>query len=161
MAKIFHPITLVTPAGGSYRFLALDEAKKFTPVYAVTWMTTANQTVTRTFGGGAGGVSLGFFHRQARWSYQLTATRFGDWKSAADGPVELAPAEKVKLRPLVVSELNRRELRRGARLEQLIGQPVEIDSVVCWQNGVVLLAWLALALAGIALVRWLWSTRGG
>jgi predicted Ser/Thr protein kinase len=153
---VFKPTTLITPEGGSYRFIALEEWQKFKPVYAVTLMTGANQNITRTLGWDAkNGASLGFFQRKANWSYQLTATRF-DWKSVADGPAEIAPEERAKLRPLVVSELNRREIGRGARLEQFLDHGQQADSVVCWQNLVVLLAWLSLPLAVLTLI---WKLR--
>jgi hypothetical protein len=159
--EILRPMTLITPEGGSYRFVAFEEWQKFNPVYAVTLMKSANQSTTRTLGWDSQqGASFGFFRRSANWTYQLTATRF-DWKSAADGPVEIAPAERAKLRPLVVAELNRREIGRGARLEQMLDHGAQIESAVCWQNLVVLLAWLSLPLGALALFLMFWHTLAG
>ncbi len=161
-AEIFHPITLITPEGESYRFLAFEEWHKFKPVYAVNWMVEARQEVTRTFGWDSQqGASLGFFRRGAFWKYQLTGTRFGNWKGPEDGPLEIAPAERTKLRPLVVAELNRRAFGRGRLLEDILDNGRHEESSVCWQNLVVLLALLSLPLAVIATILLLWSALFG
>ena len=154
-AEIFQPITLITPEGDSFRFIAFEEWHKFKPVYAVTMTTMARQEVTLTPGWDAGKVIAGFFHRSARWSYELTGTRF-EWKGSDDGPIELAPGERKKLRPLVVAELNRRAFGRGRLLEDMLDNGRREESFVCWQNLVTLLAWLSLPLAAVALLLRLW-----
>ncbi len=153
VAEIFNPLVLVTPEGDSYRFIEFGQHTGITPLYAVTRMVTANQSVTRALGWSADGLSLGFFRQQAAWRYTLTAHRFdAQWKSAADGDVMLPPAEIDKLTPLVIAELNQRAESKGERLKQLLAHGLTVESVLCWQNALVLLAWLALVVTFLTLI---------
>ncbi|GDY19193.1 hypothetical protein LBMAG56_05380 [Verrucomicrobiota bacterium] len=152
--EIFQPMLLLTPEGGSHRFVGyLDgEWKKFKPVYAVTRMVTTRQEVTRTFGRGSQrGVSFGFFQRAGSWCYQLVTHRL-DWKAGDPGPMEIPPAEVQKLRPMIVAELDRIQPGQGRALNRLLDDGAKTTTTVCWQNGVVLLAWLSLPLAAVALL---------
>ena len=161
--EIFQPMILVTPERDSYRFVGYlnGEWKMFKPVYVVNRMSTARQEGTRTFGWDAkNGASLGFFHQSANWRYQIRAMHI-DWKSAADGPLELGPAELTKLTPLVFSELEKLAPGRGERLVDLLQHGREAETVASWQNLVVLLAWLTLPLAVIALFLMFWHTLAG
>ncbi len=151
-AALFHQPVLLTPDGGSYRFIEFGKHTTIVPLYAVSRMVTAHQSVTRTLGWNAGDVSLGFFHQHADWQFALSTNRFdSQWKSTADGAVSLSDTEVEKLRPLIIAELNRREESRGERLQRLLEHGLRAESVVCWQNAVVLLAWLALAMTLLAL----------
>jgi hypothetical protein len=99
------------------------------------------------------GVSLGFFHRSATWKYQLAILRFDKSQGEADGPMVLSDKETAEVRPMLVAELNRRAAGRGDLLNKILDSGEESsDSVFCWQNIIVLLAWLSLAMAMFALV---------
>ena len=99
------------------------------------------------------GVSLGFFHRSAIWKYQLAILRFDDSKGDANGPMVLSDKEIAEVRPMLVAELNRRAAGRGDLLNKILDSGEETsDSMVCWQNVIVLLAWLSLAMALFALI---------
>ncbi len=142
MSELFTPMVLVTPEGGSYRFVAFDGWEKFKPVYSVSWGVTSAQEVTRTGRELPLGANLGFFHRSATWRYSLFESRF-DWKSPADGVLDIAPGEIAKLRPLVVEELNKRAFGRGRALEDFLDNGRHEETSVCWQNCIVALAWLS------------------
>ncbi len=155
-ANLVREADLITPTNGGYRIVefAGGEWRKFNPVYAVSIQEQQHQEVYRSPGWGLRyGVPLGFFHRKANWSYQLTAHRFGNWKSEADGPFSLADSEIPKLRPLVVQELDHRQAGRGQLLSHLLhdGEAAP-DTLLCWQNVVVLFAWLSLPLGLIGLL---------
>jgi predicted Ser/Thr protein kinase len=157
--EVFQPMLLLTPDRGSYRFVGYldDEWKKFTPVYAVSRMVNARQEVTRTFGWDAQrGAIPGFFQRAGSWRYQLIAPRF-DWKTGDPGPREIPPAEVQKLRPMIVAELDRIQSGQGRLLDKVLDYGEDVSTTVCWQNAVVLLAWLSLPLAALALLLRLWS----
>ena len=153
--KVFNPdLVILAPEGGSYRFFSLKDPAwpKLGLVYSVSRMITDNQQVTRTLGWGAnGGASLGFFHRSATWRYQLKAMQFGKNQDNAR-PFMIPDDEMVKLRPLIVAEMERREAGRGTFLNKLLTEGVEATSYVCWQNLIVLLAWFSLPLAVLALL---------
>ena len=161
-ADIFQPVLLVTPTNGSYHVVSLQEARKHSPVFALTTVVLSDQKLTRGLGTDRRrGASFGFFHRSATWTYRLGASRFGDWKGLADGPMEIDPNEVAKLRPLVVEELNQRGLGRGGLLVDVLDNGRHAETVVCWQNAVVLAAWIAFILLVFACTRFLFTTRAG
>jgi hypothetical protein len=174
--KIFHDMILAAPEGGSYRFYSFfdPEWKKARPVYDINRATTTNQQVTRTLGWDAkDGASLGFFHRSATWKYKLSAMQFGDNRDTSK-PLFFSDEELAKLRPHLLHELDMRDIAplndpsvqkkpdlldrvsRSAVLEDILDHGREVSTVVCWQNGVVLLAWLSLPLAVLTLI---WKLR--
>jgi hypothetical protein len=153
VAELFHQPVLVADDGSSYRFIEFGKHTSIVPLYAVSRMVTAQQSVARTLGWNAGGVSLGFYHRNAAWRFGLSTNRFdSQWKSSADGAASLPEEEIAKLRPLIIVELNQRGESRGERLQQLLEHGLSAESVLCWQNAVVLLAWLALAMSLMTLM---------
>ena len=158
-AEILQPKMLVTPEGGSYRFVGREDYQNFKPVYAVLFAKTVTQNITRKIGWEASGVSLGFFHRNANWKYQLAPPRFD--QVSADGQTWMENSEIEKLLPLVVAELNKRESGRGARLEQMLTSGVRAESVICWQNLIVLAAWMSGVLVLLSLARRLLTRRTG
>jgi hypothetical protein len=106
------------------------------------------------------GIDFGFFHRSATWKYQLALLRFDNHEGDADGPLALPDNEIAKVRPMIVTELNRCATGRGDLLTKLLDSGEQAsDSVICWQNAIVLLAWLSLPMAVISLVARLASFR--
>jgi hypothetical protein len=168
-ANIFRYPIYFTPEGDSYRAVDLADIAKFKPVYGVALLSEIHQAVTRTFGWPPqNGTSLGFFHRSASWKYQLSPNRMG----AGDAPAFLPPEEREKLRPWVEQQLQREHLERMQKSKDMLDPSLDenratlfldllnngrrVESFVCWQNLVVLLAWLSLPLAAIAVLRILW-----
>jgi len=173
-ANIFRYTIYFTPEGGWYRAVDLADVGKFKNVYGVNLLSEIHQSVTRTFGWPPqNGTSLGFFHRSASWKYQLSPNRMG----TGDAPAFLPPEEREKLRPWVEQQLQREHLERvqNARdkldpsldenratlFVDLLNNGRRVETFACWQNLVVLLAWLSLPFAAIAVLRILWSACFG
>jgi hypothetical protein len=107
--------------------------------------------------------SFGFYKRTARWNHGLSGNRLDSHGKGDElGPLFLSKAQLKALRPLVISELNRRKPgeRQGDRLETLLNSGVQRTSYVCLQNALVLLAWLSLPLSMAALVVMFLEPRG-
>jgi hypothetical protein len=150
--ELFRPTVVVAREGDSFRFVAWDDPQVISPLWAVNCTITSHHETTWSLGVGDQ-AGFGFWKRSGKWRYALSANRFDkNWKSAEPG---LLPAEDVvRLRPLVIEELNRRfpnELR-GDRLAQLLDYGIERTSFVCGQNAVILLAWLSLPIAVLGFV---------
>jgi hypothetical protein len=139
----------VAREGDSFRFVPFSEHKGVKPLWAVTvtiYDTGDVRWETYYF-------LPGFFRRQSRWTYELTALRFDSAKDDKDGPFIL-PVEQVhQLRPLVIAELNRRNpaAHHGDQLEVLLTDGLAATSYVCAQNVLILLGWLSLPMALIGL----------
>ncbi|MEQ1839092.1 MAG: tetratricopeptide repeat protein [Verrucomicrobiales bacterium] len=160
-ANIFDPM-LVTTINEAYRIVSKQEAQKLSSVFALTTVILSDQKVTREFGTNwQRGACLGFYHRSATWKYSLTATHFGDWKGPANAPLEIDHKEIAKILPIVVEELNRHGFGRGNLLKDVLDNGRHVDTVVCWQNVVVLLAWCVGLLTILAIASLLFTTRSG
>ena len=170
--EIFLPNDHITPEGALYRFISFDESNQVHPNYVLSMGNWTTQNGTRTFGWDANGFHFGFHDRSAHWKYRLSPQRMdrtyaasGSGSASGSGTAGedmwMSAAEIEKLRPLLVAELNRREAGRGARLELMLGDGLHAESLICWQNLVVLLAWLSLPFAFVALLWIAWKTIRG
>jgi hypothetical protein len=155
--EILDQVVLFTPEGRSYRFVKFGEHQGVEPLWALTTVTTEQFQVAWSFGfgsataeGGGSWVSPGFYTRTSRWTYQLSALRFGE---GAKDPLLLPAREVERLRPLVVAELNRRfpEERRGDRLDRLLSEGASRRQWLCAQNVAVLLEGFFGLLAVVAI----------
>jgi hypothetical protein len=161
-AQILEPEMFFTREGGTYRFITWDQTPKFTSVYKVMKATIVNQSTTRKIGWDNEGLSLGFFHQKGSWMPRLEPQPIGeDAGNTASRSVNgvitwMEQSEIDTVLPLVVRELDKREARRGARFQEMLRDGVVMDSIICWQNGVVLVAWLSLPLAVLAMI---WGLR--
>ena len=145
--QIFRPLLLITTNNSDYCLVAADQYRNYQPVYALTVMKTGRQTVTRRFGFEQRTWHFGFFLRSASWRYRLAATRFDAAVHEPDqSPSSLPGAEMNKVRPLVVTELNRRAPGRGALLEKMLDRGLLLESLWCWQNLLVLLSYVFVPL---------------
>jgi len=141
-ANLFRPALLVAASNGAYRVIDFAQHQHDRPVYALTLLRTDSQTLTRLFG---------FYRRSATWRYQLAATRFdAAGQGSGSSPFLLPAAELSQVRPLVVTELNRRAAGRGALLEELLERGQRSATVWCWQNLLTLLAYLGISLVLLA-----------
>jgi len=161
-AQILEPRMYFLPEGGTYRFITWDQTPKFKSVYRVMTATIANQMVTRNIGWDKDGLSFGFFHRKGNWRPVLSPQPMSEdagkiEPSLVNGVMTwMEQSEIDKVLPLVVAELDKREAGRGARFQEMLRDGVVAGSFICWQNLVVLLAWLSLPLAVLALI---WGLR--
>ena len=149
---------LVTPEGSSYRVVTFEKFRAVSPVYAITLVTTQTTTARREIGFNP--ARFGFFEATTRRTYQLAASRFD--KPAASGNAWLSDLEVAKVKPLVVSELNRRSVnhRLGQRLNEVLQSGVISDCpMMCLQNIIVLAAWCAIVLSLLAFASLLFTTR--
>jgi hypothetical protein len=150
--ELFRPTAVVAREGGSFRFVPWDNPQGIAPLWAVTCTITSHNEASWSLAAGDQ-ADFGFWKQSAKWRYVMSATRFDkDWKS---GEPPLLPTEDVvRLRPLVIEELNRRapNEHRGDRLAELLDHGIERSSFVCAQNAVILLAWLSSAMALLAFV---------
>jgi hypothetical protein len=150
--ELFRPPVIVAREGDSFRFLPWDDPQGIWPLWAVNCTITSINETTWSLG-----VSIqadfGFWKRSGKWRYALSANRFDkNWKSGE--PVLLPIEDVVRLRPLVIEDLNRRSPneRRGDRLAELLDHGLERTSFVCAQNALLLLAWLSLPVALLGFV---------
>ncbi len=156
VAEMFREPLLVTPSGDGYRVVPYGPHRDAGTVWAINLQTTTRSTVTRDFSLGVP-PNPGLFHRSARWEFELTAVRFDDAARDAPGSHWMPAGEAAALRPLVVAELDRRSGGLwGKQLGDLLDRGAERRSWVCWQNVVILLAWLSLPLATAAIVAMAW-----
>jgi hypothetical protein len=160
-ADLFSPVILVARDGDSFRFVAWGSHQGITPLWAMTCLIRENTKTERSFAWGS--VSkLGFWKLAGKWQYDLASLRFDkDWKSGKE-PLSLPPADLIRLRPLVIEELNRRSPNehRGDRLAQVLDNGIERSSYVCVENAVILLAWLSLPMAVLSIVSMFIQGRG-
>ena len=158
ITAILHPAILVTRDGNSFRFVPLKQSEEVKPLWAVSWDVGRHDEVTWAMGWDRDGLSLGFYKMYTRRSYRLAgATQFGGYR----GPDLMTPEEVQQLRPLVVAELNRRSPndRLRARVEELLKNGMEETSYRCVQNAVILLAWLSLGVALLAVATMFFRPR--
>ncbi len=175
--EVFRPAVLLAPEGDSYQSYSFDEpdwTKLNSVVYIINRRIFDTQQVTRSLGWDPkDGMSLGFFHRSATWKYELTALQFGN-KRDESKPVWLPDEEVAKLREKITLEMNLHDIRvshdparksqmkedemyqRANRFVDILNNGRHAESVVCWQNAVVLLAWLSLPLGVLTLI---WKLR--
>jgi hypothetical protein len=150
ISDLLRPLLIVSRNGDSFRFVSIEDRGKVTPLWAISYKTTALVSTELRFGNG----DFGFWKRSGIWKYSLEAHRFDkEWKSGTD-PVSLPPSEIALLRPMVIQELNRYapSEHRGDRLAQLLDQGSKQTSYVCLQNAVILLTWLSVPMAVISIV---------
>ncbi len=159
-SRLFADPVLVTPVDGSYAFVPFDRHRGVKPLWAVNLTTTARQECVW----GSLGVVPGLMLRSAAWEYDLSGMRFDrGWQDEVGGSVFLPADVLERLRPRVVEELNRRvpEEKPGDRLERLLTQGQERATYLCPQNAEIVLAWLSLPMALVALVSMFLAPRVG
>ncbi len=144
-------LVCVTRDGDSFRIVPYAQSRGVEPL----WM------VASGWGGWNGATwkwrfmpILGLFRLTGHWEYWLNADRYSGVGDAAN-PVSLPRDEMAKVRPVVVAELNRRHpgSRLGDRLEGVLAGPVETDTWVCPQNAAILVSWLSVPMAALALAK--------
>jgi hypothetical protein len=154
---------LVAREGDSFRFVpvaardaarrAFREKKRIEPLWAVFIELSDHE---ESFGCGASDSLPGLIRREARWTYALKTVRvdYGfqgiDSEGDKKNPYELPPEQIRQLRPLLVTELNRRILRAklGDRLEKMLDDGLEVSSTsFAPQNASIFLKWLASIIA--------------
>jgi len=149
-ADVFREPLLVARDGDSFRFVPFGEHKGVKPLWAVNVALHDEGSVhweTHYF-------LPGFFRRDSRWTYELTALRFDDdWKGDQESPYILPVEQVQRLRPPVVAELNRRNpvAQRGSRLEGMLTEGLQETSYICPQNALILLGWLSVPMALVGL----------
>lgn len=159
--ELFREPLLFTEDGDSYRFVNLADSKGISPLWALTHTTTAQTHISRSVGFSPATENhpnphfdLGFYQLSGRWTYSLSAQRFGETHPADKNGWFLPETELEKVRPLAVAELNRRypNERRGDELERLLTQGAAWNGWLCKENIVILLMGLSvpLSLAAIA-----------
>lgn len=149
-AEVFHEPILVAREGMAFRFVPFAQHKGVKPLWAVT----ADVRDTGSVSWEGHYFVPGLFLMESRWTYELASYRFDDnWKGDKEDPFSLPAAELRQLRPLVISELNRRQpsVKLGDRLESLLTTGLEERSYLCPQNAVVVLSWLSLPMAVVGL----------
>jgi hypothetical protein len=154
---------MVTQDGGSFRFVSLGEYEAVRPLWTLNPRIEETHRMEWELGWESGQPRFGFYKRTSRWNYRLSGNRMdGVFKDDELGPLFLSEAQLNDLRPLVISELNRRKPgeRQGDRLQALLSSGVECTSYACLQNALVLVAWLSLPLSMVALVAMFVEPRG-
>jgi len=144
---IFREPILVTPAGGKFRFVPFAEHAGVAPLWAI------NVSVREDFSVGSSMRSLLFYQRQSRWTYALATNRLDyGWQTAKEHPFTLSQEEIDQLRPAIVEELDRRAPYQnlGQQLERLLQEGLQESSSLCLKNAAILIAWIFLAVALVA-----------
>ncbi len=155
---IFRDPVLVTREKDTYRFVPFTQSKGVAPIWAMSLTVHAWSQISWS----SHGVIPGLFRRSGRWTYELSATRFDPgWKDDKRNPFTLPQTALTPLRPKVIAELNRRDPAKkpGDRLERLLTGGLRRTSYVCPQNALIILSWLTLPLALVALVWMVHSPR--
>ena len=153
---LFRDPLLVAREGEGYRVVlwqGAEGAEGHGPVWSINLQTARRSTSDRIFAFGLDS-GPGLFRLREHRAYQLTALR-QDKASRLDPPGTcwMSPAEAAALRPLAVAELNLRSggERVGAKLGGLLDRGEHRESWICYQNGIVVLAWLSFAATLLAL----------
>jgi hypothetical protein len=160
---LFHPELAVVREGGATgdRVIELEKADKKFPTYWFGRRTTLETHDTRGFGFTATpmqtaskdgvtetetkvDIDWGFYHRRAKWTCAPLL-----WRMDVNPPgfaKEIDEATLAGWRPLLVAYLNKdRGGHAGDELAAALDKPVVRESMLCWQNAVILAAYLALA----------------
>ena len=99
------------------------------------------------------GIHFGFYKRTMQWRWSLDTLPFtGPVTQQSNGDAGLSASELQTLKPLVITELNRRsgEKRWGDALEKALRDGREKTSYVCLQNALILAEWISCPLALVA-----------
>jgi hypothetical protein len=147
---IFREPVAVTPEGKGFRFVPFGQYAGVTPLWAVNTSIRDEWTVRCP----PGSLLPGFYQRQSRWTYALSSNRLDDaWQNDREH-LFLPTTELDELRPAIVEELEQRAPGQhlGQRLERLLQDGLQESSSVCVQNAVILLGWILLGLALVAVL---------
>jgi hypothetical protein len=155
---IFRDPVLFTPDGAVFHVVPPGGQTSIKPLWVADREVTQHSDVECLTGTSLGTI-LGFYRQTMVWHYALHASRRDDaWRDHAPGLWTLPPEDLVRVRPLVIAELNHRsgDERWGDRLASILDEGVEETSYMSLQNGVILLGWLSLvpALWGIKVMFW-------
>ena len=148
-AEIMSNLVLIARDGNSYRFLTLQESKGVAPLWAV------GVAVRETFQveWSVKKFIPSLIHCSSHWAYTLTSNRFDEgWQNDKTQPFSLPDKTLLSLRPAIVAELNKRDsTHKGDRLEALLNDGLHESSYWCLQNIVVVLTWISIGMAAIAI----------
>jgi len=148
-AEIMSNPVLITRDGNSYRFRTLQESKGVSPLWAVGLAVHETSQVdwsVKQF-------VPALIHRSSHWTYNLTSNRFDEgWQKDQTNPFSLPDKTLLPLRPAIVAELNQRDsTHKGDRLEALLNDGLHESSYWCPQNIVVVLTWISIGMAAVAI----------
>jgi hypothetical protein len=163
-SRLFGEAPMMVLSGGAETLLPFAKADRSSPTYAFSCMIAARTSTHRgiTYGAAQSPDStFGFFRREGAWTYQLVANRLDRLPESTEAPRFATKDMCARWRPLLVAYLNANSTGHdGDALEQMLNQPSKSASRVCWQNAIVLGAWIAaptalvmLLAAGISMLR--------
>ncbi len=165
-------IAIVRDGGaGGDRVVELKQAGNAAPTYLFSLATQGETSIKRDLGIHAGpwqpsgatpdpdgpqeryrevSISLGFYERTGKWTHRPFVERMVD--DTPKAAPEIDAETLARWRPLITAYLNQRGGNAGDRLNAAFDTPVARHSWLCWQNGVVLLAYLGIVLTILLLM---------